>query len=380
VLSRNDAGGNSADNDGGFAFLHSGEVTSTNNAVGGHGAGVTGAAWSILDGRFRSYNDTIVDSQDSTSAVYATPEVDARLANGILWNEGMADVVGFDSVSYSDIRDTDVASKNAVGAGVISADPVWLDDAAHKPDIGAGSPCIDAAGPLYAPADDFYGVARPVDGDGDGVAKPDMGCCERNGTRTAMTFSAPAVCDYGSVKVAGTLKDHLNAALAYKPLTIQYSYNNFATVAGSKATTTNVFGAFTASFAPTRKTYYRAVYLGTDTQLGSRVTRSVLPRAYLPKPYSTSLQTYGKSYTLRGSLKPQHAAGSTVRIRAYRYSSGKYRYKKTYYAKLYNYEGYSKYRIKIKLPRSGRWAFRAYHPVDSLNAKTYSAYRYVRVR
>ena len=111
----------------------------------------------------------------------------------------------------------------------------------------------------------------------------------------------------------------------------------------------------------------------------SRLTRTVLPRVYLPKPYAKSPQTYGRSYTLRGSLKPQHAAGSTVRIKAYRYSSGKYRYKKTYYAKAYNYDGYSKYSIKIKLPRTGKWRLKAYHPADSLNAETSSAYRYVRV-
>ncbi len=42
----------------------------------------------------------------------------------------------------------------------------------------AGSTAIDAADPAYAPTDDRDGKSRPMDGDGDGQAKPDVGAHE----------------------------------------------------------------------------------------------------------------------------------------------------------------------------------------------------------
>ena len=96
IISGNDASGNSAGVYGGFACLASGEVTSTNNAIGGGDAGNTGAAWFVPGGRFRAYNDTVVSHQSGLDALFAYPQADAELGNCILWNEGMADVGGFD--------------------------------------------------------------------------------------------------------------------------------------------------------------------------------------------------------------------------------------------------------------------------------------------
>lgn len=380
-ITSNDAGGNDAEQGGGFAWLSSSEVTSTNNAVGGSAAPSGGAAWHIDGGRFRGRHDTIVGSLDATCAVLAQPGADAEYVNAILWNEGMADVAGFDAVRYSDVRDAAVGTKNvSAGPGIISKDPLWLDEAAHLPDIGPGSPCIDAGTNSAGVTDDFYGVARPVDGDGDGAATVDMGCCERTGKRTTMTLAAPAECGYAAtVRVSGVLKDYPSTPVTNAPVAIQYSYNNFATVAGSKAATTTASGSFSVTFAPTKKTWYRAVYAGDTARLGSKVTRTVLPRVSLPKPSLRSPQVLGRSYLLRGTLKPRHTPGTRIAIKAYRYSRGKYRYQKTYYAKIYDYGGYSKYSARIRLPRTGRWRLRAYHPADSMNAKTYSSYRYVRV-
>ena len=45
-------------------------------------------------------------------------------------------------------------------------------------------------------------------------------------------------------------------------------------------------------------------------------------------------------------------------------------------------KGYSDYRYmaSIKLPYAGSWRMRFYHPADSVNAQTYSAWRYKSVQ
>ena len=44
--------------------------------------------------------------------------------------------------------------------------------------LRAGSPAIDTASDVGAPAKDFDSLARPVDGDGEGVAFQDIGAYE----------------------------------------------------------------------------------------------------------------------------------------------------------------------------------------------------------
>jgi len=46
--------------------------------------------------------------------------------------------------------------------------------------LGPGSPCIDAGDPLSRLTNDILAVPRPLDGDGDGIARVDMGAYELN--------------------------------------------------------------------------------------------------------------------------------------------------------------------------------------------------------
>ncbi len=233
--------------------------------------------------------------------------------------------------------------------------------------------------------DDFYGAARPIDGDYDGTATADIGCCEVK-QATTLTFSAPSTCDYGSAKVSGVLKNGGGAVLVGLPVKIEYSYDNFASVAGSKTVNTVTGGKYSWTFAPTKKTYYRAQFKGDATRAAStRITRTVLPEGLPHQALGQVDAVLRQELHLPRLPQAKHAAGTKpVRIKAYRYSGGKYRYKKTYYAKAYDYRSggttYTKYSVKIKLPRTGRWRLKAYHPEDSLNAATYSGYKYVRVR
>ncbi|MBN1361556.1 MAG: S8 family serine peptidase [Sedimentisphaerales bacterium] len=66
------------------------------------------------------------------------------------------------------------------GAGNIDRDPLFADSQAGDFHLAAGSPCIDT-GTLELddlPQHDLDGLPRPIDGDGDGSALPDMGANE----------------------------------------------------------------------------------------------------------------------------------------------------------------------------------------------------------
>jgi hypothetical protein len=69
---------------------------------------------------------------------------------------------------------------------VVITDPLLLalgayGGATHTMALAADSPAIDMAGDASCPSIDQRGVARPVDGDGDGNARCDSGAYEYDG-------------------------------------------------------------------------------------------------------------------------------------------------------------------------------------------------------
>jgi hypothetical protein len=183
-VERNTASGNTA-TFGGFAFMSTGgTIRAENNSLIENDAD-TGAGWYVSSGvTFAENGDTVASiSSDASTAMWAVTDATVSITNSIYWNPllTLSELYRADSVSYT-CSSTDSATLttnlNTVGAGMVYDDPLFVDLASGSPDIGADSPCVDAADTATAPADDYYWTTRPIDGDGDGTADADMGCVE----------------------------------------------------------------------------------------------------------------------------------------------------------------------------------------------------------
>lgn len=102
----------------------------------------------------------------------------------------------------------------------------------------------------------------------------------------------------------------------------------------------------------------------------------------LGPPVAPTTMYRTRYYTIAGSLKPRHAAGSyPVRVYKYRRVT-RTRWQSYGYtlAKASDYSTYSKYAARIRLPYAGTWRLRAYAPADALHVAAWSGYDYVTVK
>ncbi len=117
---------------------------------------------------------------------------------------------------------------------------------------------------------------------------------------------------------------------------------------------------------------FSADFVTGQTTLYAKFNR--LPNASVGNPVAPRTMTRGRYYTVTGSLKPRHTAGtSPVRIYRYRYVGGKWKSYGYVNAKVVNRLSYSKYTKRMSLPAAGRWRLRAYAPTDAQHFGTWSA-------
>lgn len=174
AVTGSDAWDNSAGTRGGFGFVMNIGVDAENNVIGSS-ASPDGSAWYVFGANLSENNDTVVTSTGSGAAL-GGESAGIAVRNSIYWNpEALTDII-YGTVDHSSLTDSDGA---ASGTGNITGNPMLVDTAGWDARLRVGSPCIDAANPATAAATDRYGTVRPIDGDGDGAALPDMGACER---------------------------------------------------------------------------------------------------------------------------------------------------------------------------------------------------------
>jgi len=209
-----------------------------------------------------------------------------------------------------------------------------------------------------------------------------------------VSLSSPSTVNYGAKpKLTGTLAEN-GEVLGRKALDVLKSTNGGFTYTKVGTVTTNDNGAFSytlpASYAMAR---YRVRFNGEtwgfiSTELSHfsahSVARDAAVYASLGKPAGyPKTGKKSKSYSVYGALKPRQTATASsagvVVIKCYQRKSGKWKYRKTVKAKVYDYDTYSRYKGSVKLPYAGRWRMRAYFQGSPTNAAKYSSYRYVRV-
>ncbi len=181
-VSGNDFEDSSSVGDGGNVWMQNCMVAAENNAISGCTAS-EGAAWYLSDASLNERNDTVVDMSSASATFAYGPGAQLDITNSIYWNPlTTGDIKNADSISYSCVYDplvADVSRGNTVGVGVIDDDPMFMTAMEHDARLLLGSPCIDTADDSDAADDDYFGTARPQDGDGDGTADVDMGFFER---------------------------------------------------------------------------------------------------------------------------------------------------------------------------------------------------------
>jgi hypothetical protein len=122
-------------------------------------------------------------------------------------------------------------------------------------------------------------------------------------------------------------------------------------------------------------------YLGGVGRLSSQTGWvAVNAHAVLGKPTAPSSMSRTKTCTVRGSLTPKHASGSSAgTLMCYRRESGHWKLRKSVALTAADYLTISRYTASVKLTLRGSWRKRAKHS-DSGHATTYSTWRHVTVK
>jgi len=195
--------------------------------------------------------------------------------------------------------------------------------------------------------------------------------------------TAKSTVSYGTKpKITGTVRD-LGLPVGNGAVHLQYSYdginwNEPSTAATGRTTSTGTF-SITVPMAVTETIRWRAVYDGLETDDGpvqhlssaSNSVRVTSPMV-LSAPSRPSGARHGVYFKTTGTCKPGLDEDvKWLRVQAYKYERGKWRYKSSWYAYGAMISGKPGYRASVKPSSAGTWKLRAYWPSSASHPATY---------
>lgn len=136
-------------------------------------------------------------------------------------------------------------------------------------------------------------------------------------------------------------------------------------------------GAYTYSWKASRNYYWLMSFAGVPDVWGpsAGAVNLIKVKPVLGKPACPASIRAKKKFTVSGSLKPRFPVGSkTVKVKAERYSRGKWTAYKTYTATNANSGSYSKYSVRLAISKMGRYRFHAATADTTTLAAARSAY------
>ena len=134
---------------------------------------------------FKNVTVTSNSANFHTGGVLVVSNARLILLNSIVWNNNLAEVGRYAGNEVITATYSDVGEILLPGTGNISAEPLFLDPGGRDYRLRPRSPAVDAGTNAGAPTTDIRGLARPVDGNGDGAAVTDMGAYEFGKVTTA---------------------------------------------------------------------------------------------------------------------------------------------------------------------------------------------------